>query len=1242
MFGDRVVCTAADLVRAAHCEFALLRALDTELGLLAAEPGSPVDVTDRPLALNAPFTDTASAYAAFTKTASTNTAGDAHPIEGGGSLPITTKSRRADGTESGADEAIPGDANGLLAPESHGWLASTIGPIADRYGDPNRTESSYAAGTLALTDDTPSAAFGDSAEVVVVRRPDPFAADPASRVAAFEAAHAETVAAVRAGAAVIRGASFFDGEFACSCEDLVREGRRLRYRVHGVATPRRDPISTELELAACAQAVAEAGAGVAQGIRIHVGDNASDRPLRRLAPIHLARRRRLARIVADKLGELLPVQWGDPRFLACGHCPTCTAALTTARDLLLVAGLADPVRTRLHEAGVTTIDRLAAAESTVAGLTARTVTALRRQAEIQLRSSRSGTFRYTVIDPTPLAALPAPCPGDLALTVAETPRGRLRLAVGTADAPHRGFDVPADSPAARDAVTALVDHIVARRRRFPTMRVYYWTREVRDTLLRRASGYGAGEEVVDELLCEGVLVDLYPIVRAALVIGIRSYTLPDLRQFLAGTTRPAAPTADARDPAEHLGDAASPTAGSDTGAAATRSAGAPIGDHARTDDCSTVLRLRDWLLVRAAETETHVPPPTSESCETITVPAERPSSLEAALAEFAAKARTPEDAAPHPAALMAAALGYHRRERRPLWWAHADRLGHPVDEWPDAAGVLVATRGTVDTKWHHSPDRPTMRRYLTLTGRIDTAFGGPTTLTPGTSVLTFYERPDAAGRRATAVATVLGCSVDADFADTVRVEELLPPGRAPYDELPIAIAPGPPRRDAATVSAMQFAAQQLLVTLPDIPRAAIFDILAARPPRSRSAAALPPVRGDHAAAICAAIRDLDNSYVAVQGPPGTGKTATAARVIERLVTRDRWRIGVVALSHPTIENILDAIVEIGVLPELVAKKDVGAVAPEWAVIDGDRYPRFLANAVNGCVIGGAPADFADASLIPRGALDLLVIADAGRFPLAESIAVGASARNLLLIGDPVATAARAAHPEPVGNSALGALVDAGGTLPVDRGYFLDRTWRMHPRICDPISRLRYDDRLRANETVTSARHLDGVPPGIETVLVDHRGNTTESEAEAREVVRRVRALLGATWSTGALTRRLHPHDIFVVAPYGAQVTRIRTLLARAKIEDVLVGTPDRFRGREAAVVLVSLATSTPADAPYGVSALVSGDLIHAAVCRAMWKAVIIRSRLLTEYLPPTPEGVAELAAFLELTGAQPKQTPSPR
>ncbi|WP_324190145.1 AAA domain-containing protein [Nocardia cyriacigeorgica] len=1246
MFGDRVVSTAADLARAARCEFAMLHALDADLGT----------ASDAPAATPPP-----------------------------GSAEADRRAERA-----------------LL-----------LAQLRRRHGDD-------------------LVAIGGFAEQTDLDRADGDVA------AALTTAHAETLAALRAKAPVIAGAVFFDGEFACRADFLVRAEHRVRYRVHGV-TGEDFAIASALELAGCAAAIEAAGIPVDPLIAQSHRGRTHTLPLAELLPVYHARRARVGHIVDEKLGELLPAQWGDPRYLACGRCAVCVDALTAARDLLLVAGMSGTARARLRESGIGTIDRLATTTGPLPSLPEvgpRTLLRLRRQAEIQLRPDDSGRPAHTVIDPAALGALPVPTPGDLALTIGTAPAGdtqagtaRTGRDVGPADqlrvelADAAGVQLSLLVPAALDGVGAetraqqraaldqVLEAIAERRRGHPDLHVFHYTSAVRSALLCAGGRFGASEDLIDELLRGGVFVDLYPIVRSALLIGVDSYEPARLRALLP-----------------------------DTGLVVD-------GGH----DCVTVLRLRDWLLDRAAEQ--HISPAASERHRRSdgSEPLGRPTPLEAALAEFAERVpqaahstanpvatpavpagpgehvpaattaptrahaaagaprdpdtavpnggnsgeaaagspgsaavvntgtaavdytgpasdagadlrpRRPEHEPPAPgstgqrtdtesiarqvASLMAAALGYRRRERQPLWWAHADRLTHPVDEWPEAPGVLVAEWSTVDTKWHIGPHGDSMRRFITLTGRMGAGSG----LAPGTAVYTFYDRPvaegmvAAAGTRATATATVLGCSVDAEFDDTVRLEERLPAGCAPFDDLPAAIAPGLPAADTHVDAAIEHHAQQLLVTLPRIPAGAIFDILACRPPRLRGGAPLPRVHGDYAAAITEAVRALDDSYVAVQGPPGTGKTVTAARVIERMVTRHRWRVGVVAPTPAIVENLLDAVVEVGVLPQLVAKKDVTIPAPEWAVIDAGRYRRFLDNAINGCVIGGAPADFADPELVPYQDLDLLVVADAGRFPLADAIAAAASARNLLVIGDPVPAPATApsvpfapaertgaAHPEPVGESVLGRLIDGRDTLPTERGYFLDRTWRMHPKVAEPISRLYYDGRLRASDAVTLARRLADTEPGIHTVLVEHHGNATESVAEAREVVRRVRALLGLTWTIGATTRRLHPHDIFVVTPYRAQVARISTLLARAKIDDVLVGTPELFRGREAAVVIVSLASSSPADAPHGLSTLLSRALVQGALCRALWKAIIVRSPLLTEYLPSTPAQLTELSRFLRL------------
>ncbi len=48
-------------------------------------------------------------------------------------------------------------------------------------------------------------------------------------------------------------------------------------------------------------------------------------------------------------------------------------------------------------------------------------------------------------------------------------------------------------------------------------------------------------------------------------------------------------------------------------------------------------------------------------------------------------------------------------------------------------------------------------------------------------------------------------------------------------------------------------------------------------------------------------------------------------------------------------------------------------------------------------------------------------------------------------------------------SALGWLVEGHHTLPAERGYFLEILYRMHPAVCEPVSQLSYDGRLRSLE-----------------------------------------------------------------------------------------------------------------------------------------------------------------------------------
>ena len=287
------------------------------------------------------------------------------------------------------------------------------------------------------------------------------------------------------------------------------------------------------------------------------------------------------------------------------------------------------------------------------------------------------------------------------------------------------------------------------------------------------------------------------------------------------------------------------------------------------------------------------------------------------------------------------------------------------------------------------------------------------------------------------------------------------------------------------------------------------------------------------------------------------------------------------------------------------------------------------------MIGGTAWDFANGNRVPRASLDLLVIEEAGQFCLANTIAVAATAHNLLLLGDPqqLPQVSQGTHPEPVNESALGWLIEGGHTLPLERGYFLAHSHRMHPAVCAAVSRLSYDNRLGSIETVTAARCLAGYEPGVHLLSIQHDGNSIDSPEEAAAIVREIQNLIGRDWTTDSKPpRALVPADILVVTPYNAQVAVLRQHLDNAGLDAVRAGTVDKFQGQQAPVVFFSMTASSIDDVPRGISFLLNRNRLNVAVSRAQYAAVVVQSEMLTEYLPSTPAGLIDLGAYLTLIG----------
>lgn len=357
--------------------------------------------------------------------------------------------------------------------------------------------------------------------------------------------------------------------------------------------------------------------------------------------------------------------------------------------------------------------------------------------------------------------------------------------------------------------------------------------------------------------------------------------------------------------------------------------------------------------------------------------------------------------------------------------------------------------------------------------------------------------------------------------------------------------------------------------------------------------------------MTARVLGLDASYLFLQGPPGTGKTWTGARIVAHLLA-NRRRVGIAAQSHKAIYNLLAEIEKVARAAGVRfrgLKKSAGNPDSEY---DGE----FIKSDDDNATFEGAGPDvqlFAGTAwLFSRekldGALDYLVIDEAGQISLADALAMGTCARSLILLGDPLqlAQVSQGVHPAGTGTSVLEHLLGDAPTIPDDRGIFLERSFRMHPGVSDFISEIVYAGRLHSDESAASRTTSFGT--GIRFAPVDHDGNRSFSEEEVAEIVRMIGDMRGGTFRDADGTNRpLRDDDFMVVAPYNAQVLRLRTALRGG----IRIGTVDKFQGQEAPIVFFSMATSSGEDVPRSFSFLFSRNRLNVAISRAQCLAVLV-------------------------------------
>jgi uncharacterized protein len=644
------------------------------------------------------------------------------------------------------------------------------------------------------------------------------------------------------------------------------------------------------------------------------------------------------------------------------------------------------------------------------------------------------------------------------------------------------------------------------------------------------------------------------------------------------------------------------------------------------EDCVSAERLRDWLEALRAAAAPSLPRPepgSGEASDKIKEKEQRTREVMEALLKDVPDDPEARDEAQQARWLMAYLLEWHRREEKAAWWEFFRLRDLPLDEYLEERSALAGLEfaGTVG-----GTERRPVHRYRFPPQDHDVRGGDEVCISEGACIGSIEDLNLSEG-----TVDIQHGGKWADLRPThVFVRRNVPSGAKPGVLLELG----------------QWIAENGIDADGDF-RAAR-DLILRRPPRlvpkSKGPRALPGE--NELATACRLALELDQGVLAIQGPPGTGKTFTGSRMIVALV-KAGFRVGVTAVSHEVIRNLLKgclaAAAEQGVELKCAHKGKAEKDNPE-GLIASDDYGRIEALFRSGerPVLGGTAWLWAREEF--AGSADVLFIDEAGQMSLADVLAVSRGARNLVLLGDPqqLEQPQQASHPPGTQASALEHLLGGQKTIPEGAGLFLHTTRRLHPDICRFTSELFYEGRLEADAGLERQAILsEGLPPaGLAYVPVEHEGNQARSNEEIDAITALVAKLTdgNARWrDRNGNERPLTKDDVMIVAPYNAQVTALR-----AALPGVRVGTVDKFQGQQAPVVIVSLTTSSPDEAPRGMQFLYSANRLNVATSRAQALCILVGSPRLFEPDCRTPGQMRLANAFcryLELAAVPDIETP---
>ena len=232
----------------------------------------------------------------------------------------------------------------------------------------------------------------------------------------------------------------------------------------------------------------------------------------------------------------------------CGHCSMCDfkdhcASQREVDDhLSLVANIRASQIEKLEAAGIKTLRRLASYDGPrIPRFPAPTLSKLQEQAALQVLARDDGEHHYRFLpqqkDNTGFYLLADRHPGDLFYDIEGDPliEGGLEYLHGVhlTDGSYRAFwalSKEDEKKCFEDLIDFLLQHIEQN----PGAHIYHYAPYEVSALKRLMCQYGTRERVVDHFLRNGILVDLYKVVRNSLIVSEPKYSIKNLEAFYMG------------------------------------------------------------------------------------------------------------------------------------------------------------------------------------------------------------------------------------------------------------------------------------------------------------------------------------------------------------------------------------------------------------------------------------------------------------------------------------------------------------------------------------------------------------------------------------------------------------------------------------------------------------------------------------------------------------------------------------